>query len=62
MKSFSYSPGLSFIFSIRLLILSQSSVYFVNTSLFLSIEAKFKYLSPLFSSMYPSISPMIRYK
>ena len=36
----SYLPGLSFIFSIVSLILLQGSVYFVNISLFLSLEAK----------------------
>ena len=30
-------------------------MYFVNTTLFLSVEAKIKYLFPLLSSMYPSI-------
>ena len=57
MKSFLYSPALSSIVLSRLLILSQSSVYFSNTSLFLSAEAKTKYLFPFFSSMYPSTSP-----
>ena len=56
MKSFPYSPGLLSIFSIKFLIPSQSFVYFSNTSLFLSVEAKVKYLFPLFSSMEPSNS------
>ena len=47
-KSFTYSPGLLSIFSMRSVILSQSSVYFSNTSLFLSVEAKNKYLFPFF--------------
>ena len=54
MHSYPYFPGLSFIFSIRFLISFQSSVYFVNTSLFLSAEAKINYLFSLLSSMYPS--------
>ena len=63
MKSFSYSPSLPlFIVLIRYLISSQSFVYFSNTSLFLSVETKVKYLSPFFSSMYPSALLIIRYK
>ena len=55
MKSFPYLPGLSLIFSIRLLTLFQISVYFVNNSLLLSVEAKINYLFPLHSIIYPSI-------
>ena len=38
--TFSYSPGLLFIFSIRFLISSERFVYFFHISLFLSVEAK----------------------
>ena len=38
----------------------QSSVYFVNTSLSLSLETRVKYLFPVFSSMYPSAILIIR--
>ena len=38
MRSFPYLLDVLFIFSMEFLISSQSSVYFVNTSLFLSIE------------------------
>ena len=62
MKSFSHSPFLpSFIVSIRCLISSQSFANFANTFLLPSIEVNAKYLFPLFSSMYPSALPMIRY-
>ena len=61
MNSFPYLPDLSFTFSIRFLILFQSSVYFVHTSLFLSLETKVKYLSPLLSSIYPSALLITRY-
>ena len=40
MNAFSYLPGSPFIVSIGFLIVLQSYVYFVNTSLFLSVEAK----------------------
>ena len=63
MKSLPYSPSLpSFIVSILFLIPPQSSVYFLNTSLFSSGESKTKYLLPFFSSIYPSTSPIITYK
>ena len=63
MKSFSYSP---FFFthlnvSIRSLISSQSFANFANIILLTSVEVKTKYLFPLFSLIYPSASPMIRY-
>ena len=62
MKSFSYSPFLpSFIASIRCLILSESFVNFANTVLLPYVELKTKYLFPLFSSICPSASPMIRH-
>ena len=54
MNPFLYSPGLSFIFSTRFLIISQSSMYFVNNSLFLFLGAKIKYLFPLLFSICPS--------
>ena len=61
MLSFSYSPDLpEFIVWIEYLISSQSFVYFSNTFLFLSVEAKVKYLFPLLSSMYPSTLPILR--
>ena len=41
MKSLQYSPSLSSILSARLLIPYESSEHFFNTSLFLSVEAKF---------------------
>ena len=44
MRSFPYLPGLLFIFWLRSLVLFQSSVCFVNTSLFSSVKAKIKYL------------------
>ena len=63
MKSFSYSPASPpFIALIRYLISSQSFAYFANTSLFLSVEANVKYLFPFFPSLYPSTSPIIKYK
>ena len=63
MKSFLNSPGLlPFIVSIQFLIPSQSSVYFVNTSLFLSVKTRVKYLLPFSSLMYPSILLIINYK
>ena len=63
MKSFPYSPSLLlFINLIRYLILFQSSVYFFNTFLFSSIEAKVTCLFPLLSSMYPCTSHIIRYR
>ena len=52
MDLFSNSPDLPLIVSIRFLVLAQSSVYFDNTLLFLSAEAKIMYLFPLLSSMY----------
>ena len=52
--------GLSFIFLIRFSIPSQSFVYFVNTSLFLSVETKIKYLLSLLSSMYQSTNNKIQ--
>ena len=52
MKYFLYSAGLSFTFSIRFLIPSHSPVYFVNTSLFLSVEAIIKYLFPFFQLVF----------
>ena len=62
-KSLPYSPFLPpFIVSILFLIPSQSSGYLFNTSLFSSVESKTKYLFPLFSSIYPITSPIIRYK
>ena len=62
MKSFSYSSFLpSFIVSIRCLISSQSFVNFANTFLLPSVEVKTKYLFPLFSAIYPSALPIIRY-
>ena len=56
-KSFLHSPDLPpFIVLIKYLILSQSSVYFFNTSLFSSLEAKLSiYILPFFSSMCPSV-------
>ena len=58
MKSFPYSPDSPpLIFSIKFLIPYQSSVYFSNTFLFLSVELKTKYLFPFFSAMEPSTSP-----
>ena len=55
MELFPYSPALQqFIVRFRHSILSQSSVYFVNTSLFLPEKAKNKYSLPLSSSIYPS--------
>ena len=51
MKNVPYSPGLLSISSMIFLISSQGSVYFSNTSLFLSVEAKTKYLFPFFSSI-----------
>ena len=39
---------------------SQSFVYFSKKFLLSSIEARVKYLFPLFSLMYPSTSPIIR--
>ena len=55
MKFFPYSPASPlFNFLIRLLISSQSSVYFIYTSLFLSLEIRVKYLLLFFSSMHPS--------
>ena len=44
-----------------LLTSSQSFVNFANTFLLPSVEIKTKYLFPLFSSIYLSASPMIRY-
>ena len=59
-KCFSFSPFLpSFIVSIRCS--SQSFVNFANTFLLPNVELKTKYLFPLFSSIYPSALPMIRY-
>ena len=58
---FSYSPALPlYIVLIRYLILPQSFLYFVNTSLF--VEAKIKYLFPLVSSMFPSALLIMSYK
>ena len=63
MKSFPYSPSLLlFINLISYLILFQSSVYFFNTFLFSSMEAKVTCLFPLLSSMYPYTSQIIRYR
>ena len=58
LKSFPYLPVLPFIFSmelhsVRFLIPSQSSIYFANTSLSLSVEAKTKYF---FSILFFSVS------
>ena len=62
-KSLPCSPSLPpYIVLISFLIPSQSSVYFSHTSLFLSVESKTKYLLPLFSSICPSTSPIIRFK
>ena len=61
MKYFSYPPSLPFTFSIKFLIPFQSFVYFFTTSLFSSVEAKNNYLIPLFSSMYLSTSPTVKY-
>ena len=62
MKSFSYSHFLPpFVVSLRCLISSQSFANFANTFLLPSVEVKTKYLFPLFSSIYPSALPMIRY-
>ena len=47
-KSFLYLLGLSLIFFIRFLIPFHSSLYFFNTSLVLSVEAKKNYLFPFF--------------
>ena len=60
MNPFLYSPGLPFIFSLRFLLLSQVSVNFVNTSLFLFVGADINYLFLLLSSMYPSALSKIR--
>ena len=62
MKSFPYSPRLLSIFSIISLILFQSSAFFINISLFLSLFAKTKYLFASFSSMYPSTLLITKYK
>ena len=63
MKSLPYSPFFPpFIVSISFLVRFQSSVYFFNTSLFLSVESKTKYLLPFFTSICPSTLPIIRYK
>ena len=63
MKSFLYSPASPpFIVLIRYLILSQSSAYFVNTYVLLSVEEKVKYLLPLVSLMQPSALSIMRYK
>ena len=62
MKSFSYSPFLpSFIVSVRCLISSQTFANFANTFLLPSVEVKTKYLFALFSLIYLSALPMIRY-
>ena len=66
-KSFPYSPGLSSVLSMELhsIILPippRISVYLVNVSLFLSIEAKKRTYFHFFSSMYPSASPITKYK
>ena len=44
MKSFSYSPVLMEFHLSRFLVLFQSSVYFIHSSLFLSVETRVKYL------------------
>ena len=62
MQSFPNSLGLLSIVLIWLLIPSQSSPYFSNTSLFLSVESKTKYLFQFFSSMCPSALPTIKYQ
>ena len=62
MKSFSYSAFLpSFTVSIRRLISSRNFVNFVNTFLLASAQVKSKYLFPLFSLIYPTALPIIRY-
>ena len=62
MKSSSYLPFLpSFVIAIRWLIPSESFGTFANIFLLPSVEIKTKYLFPLFSSIYPSALPMIRY-
>ena len=67
-KSLSYLPVLlPFMVSISFLIPSQSYLYFFNIFFFSSvgynsIEVKTKYLFPLFSVIYPSTLPIIRYK
>ena len=63
MKSFSYSPGLpQFIVTVSFLIPSQTSVCFINTSLFSSVGSKTKYLLPSVSPICPITLPMIRYR
>ena len=47
---------------IRYLISSQSFVYFSNIYVFLSVEAKTKYLFSLLSSMYLSDLPIVKYR
>ena len=61
-NSLPYSLGLPLIVLTYSLILFQSAVYFVNTSLFLLLETIVKYLFTMFSSVYPSILSMIKYK
>ena len=51
MESFSYSPFLP----------SQSFANFANIFLLPYVEVKAKYWFPLFSSIYPSALPTIRY-
>ena len=63
MKSLSYLPASpSFIVFIRYLISPQSSAYYQNTSKFLFVEAKTRYLFSLLSSMSPSALPIIKYE
>ena len=61
MKSFPYSPGLPFIFSIRFLIPFEISMYVVKTYLVLTVEAKLSFYFH-FSSMHSSTSAIIKYK
>ena len=61
-KSFFIHLFLSpFIVSVRYLISSESFINFANTYLLPSAEIKTKYLFALFSSIYPSTLPIIRF-